>query len=156
MGDLPGPGGHGGPGLFSGDRAPRVLPLPHPEPPSGGLSGGAHSGDLLRGRNGQPEGSYLDDFCQRFWTGYLDDRLADLDSYNFFLRHEEDFVSSYASTDPSEDISESFAFFVLWDVPESEAVWAEKLRFFLDYPELTEFRRQVRENLGLEQPEQAA
>lgn len=87
------------------------------------------------------EGSYLDDFCQRFWTGYLDDRLADLDSYNFFLRHEEDFVSSYASTDPSEDISESFAFFVLWDVPESEAVWAEKLRFFLDYPELTEFRR---------------
>lgn len=45
------------------------------------------------------EGSYLDDFCQRFWTGYLDDRLADLDSYNFFLRHEEDFVSSYASTD---------------------------------------------------------
>ena len=102
------------------------------------------------------EGSYLDDFCQRFWTGYLDDRLADLDSYNFFLRHEEDFVSSYASTDPSEDISESFAFFVLWDVPESEAVWAEKLRFFLDYPELTEFRRQVRENLGLEQPEQAA
>ena len=50
----------------------------------------------------------------------------------------------------------SFAFFVLWDVPESEAVWAEKLRFFLDYPELTEFRRQVRENLGLEQPEQAA
>ena len=75
------------------------------------------------------EGSYLDDFCQRFWTGYLDDRLADLDSYNFFLRHEEDFVSSYASTDPSEDISESFAFFVLWDVPESEAVWAEKLRF---------------------------
>ena len=54
------------------------------------------------------------------------------------------------------DISESFAFFVLWDVPESEAVWAEKLRFFLDYPELTEFRRQVRENLGLEQPEQAA
>ena len=102
------------------------------------------------------EGSYLDDFCQQFWTGYLDDRLADLDSYNFFLRHEEDFVSSYASTDPSEDISESFAFFVLWDVPESEAVWAEKLRFFLDYPELTEFRRQVRENLGLEQPEQAA
>ena len=101
------------------------------------------------------EGSYLDDFCQQFWTGYLDDRLADLDSYNFFLRHEEDFVSSYASTDPSEDISESFAFFVLWDVPESEAVWAEKLRFSWTTG-LTEFRRQVRENLGLEQPEQAA
>ena len=101
-------------------------------------------------------GSYLDDFYHTFWTDYLHDRLANPDSYGFFLRHEEDFVSSYASTDPSEDISESFAFFVLWDVPESEAVWAEKLRFFLDYPELTEFRRQVRENLGLEQPEQAA
>ncbi len=33
------PADMGGPGLFSGDRAPRVLPLPHPEPPSGGLSG---------------------------------------------------------------------------------------------------------------------
>ena len=101
-------------------------------------------------------GSYLDDFYHAFWTDYLHDRLANPDSYGFYLRHQADFVTDYASTDPSEDISESFAFFVLWDVPESEAVWAEKLRFFLDYPELTEFRRQVRENLGLEQPEQAA
>ena len=75
------------------------------------------------------EGSYLDDFCQQFWTGYLDDRLADLDSYNFFLRHEEDFVSSYASTDPSEDIAESFTYFVLWDAPEGDAVREEKLSF---------------------------
>lgn len=32
------------------------------------------------------EGSYLDDFYQRFWADYLDDRLSDMDTYNFFLR----------------------------------------------------------------------
>ena len=48
-------------------------------------------------------GSYLDDFYQEFWTDLLDDRLANPNSYGFFLRHEEDFVTAYASTDPSED-----------------------------------------------------
>lgn len=96
------------------------------------------------------EGSYLDDFYQAFWTGYLDDRLANMDSYNFFLRHEDDFVNDYASTDPSEDISESFCYFVLWDRQGGEAVWERKLDFFYGYPELVEFRREVRCNLGLE------
>jgi len=47
------------------------------------------------------DGSYLDDFYQRFWADYLDDRLADMDTYNFFLRHEDDFVTDYASSSPS-------------------------------------------------------
>ena len=101
-------------------------------------------------------GSYLDDFYQRFWTDYLDDRLANLDSYNFFLRHEDDFVSAYASTDPSEDISESFSFFVLWNRGDGDSVWSQKVNFFYDYPELVEFRARVRENLGIEDGEQAA
>lgn len=100
--------------------------------------------------------SYLNDFYHRFWTDYLDDRLANMDSYNFFLRHEDDFVSAYASTDPSEDISESFSFFVLWGRGDGESVWSQKVNFFYDYPELVEFRAQVRENLGLDSPAQAA
>lgn len=94
-------------------------------------------------------GSYLDDFYQAFWTGYLDDLLACSDSWNFFLRHEDDFVTSYAATDPSEDIAESFTYFVVWEAPEGDAVWEQKLNFFYRYPELAEFRIQVRECLGL-------
>lgn len=87
-------------------------------------------------------GSYLDDFYHAFWTDYLHDRLANPDSYGFYLRHQADFVTDYASTDPSEDIAESFTYFVLWDAPEGDAVWEEKLNFFYRYPELVEFRTQ--------------
>lgn len=96
-------------------------------------------------------GSYIDDFYQEFWTDYIDDCLACEDTYNFFLRHYDDFVDPYASTDPSEDICESFTFFVLrpGDPRADEDVWSRKLDFFYDYPELVEFRKAVRENLGL-------
>ena len=96
------------------------------------------------------EGSYLDDFCQRFWAGYLDDRLADMDTYNFFLRHEDDFVTDYASSSPSEDIAESFTYFVLQDEPQpGDAVWEQKLNFFFDYPEMVSLRQEIRACLGL-------
>ena len=77
-------------------------------------------------------GSYLDDFYQTFWTGLLEDRLANVDSGGFYLRHPEDFVTEYAATDPAEDIAESLAWFVLDDLPpeEEQAVWAQKQRFF--------------------------
>ncbi|WP_294546994.1 hypothetical protein [uncultured Pseudoflavonifractor sp.] len=96
------------------------------------------------------EGSYLDDFYQRFWTGYLDDRLSDMDTYNFFLRHEDDFVTDYASSSPSEDIAESFTYFVLQDKPrEGDAVWEQKLNFFFAYPEMVSLRSDIRTCLGL-------
>lgn len=91
--------------------------------------------------------SYLNDFYQRFWSGYLDDCLAGDDTYNFFLRHYDDFVSDYASTDPSEDICESFTYFVLYEKEEAWDVWEEKLNFFYDYPELVAFRDEVRTRL---------
>ncbi len=92
-------------------------------------------------------GSYLDNFYQRFWADYLDDRLANRDSCNFFFRHEEDFVTLYASTDPSEDIAESFTYFILYEAQEGEAVWEQKINFFYDYPELVQFREGVRGQL---------
>lgn len=96
------------------------------------------------------DGSYLDDFYQRFWADYLDDRLADMDTYNFFLRHEDDFVTDYASSSPSEDIAESFTYFVLQDGPRpGDAVWEQKLNFFFDYPEMTALRQEIRACLGL-------
>ena len=96
-------------------------------------------------------GSYLDDFYQSFWTGYLDDCLACDDTYNFFLRHYDDFTDAYASTDPSEDICESFTYFVLRprDPYAYQEIWSQKLDFFYAYPELVDFRTAVRGNLGL-------
>lgn len=101
-------------------------------------------------------GSYIDDFYQAFWTDYLDDCLScPTDTFNFFLRHYDDFIGPYASTDPSEDICESFTFFVLRprDPQADEEVWSQKLDFFYDYPHLVEFRQTVRDNLGLAEDE---
>ncbi len=97
------------------------------------------------------KGSYIDDFYQAYWPAYIDDCLSCADTYNFFLRHYDDFVTPYASTDPAEDIAESFTFFVLRprDPLADAEVWSRKLDFFYDYPELTAFRDQVRANLGL-------
>lgn len=102
-----------------------------------------YSEDWLAAR----EDSYLDNFYRTFWVDTLDDRLADMDSYNFYLRHQDDFVSAYASTDPSEDIAESFAYYLLWDTPTGDAVWEQKLRFFTAYPALVSFRQQVRQQM---------
>ena len=93
--------------------------------------------------------SYLNAFYQRFWKDYLDDRLADPESDNFYLRHEQDFITGYAATSPAEDIAESFSYFVLYDKPAGTAVWEQKHSFFYDYPELVAFRDQARARLGL-------
>jgi len=93
--------------------------------------------------------SYLNSFYQRFWKDYLDDRLADPESDNFYLRHEQDFITGYAATSPAEDIAESFSYFVLYDKPAGTAVWEQKQSFFYDYPELVAFRDQARARLGL-------
>lgn len=93
--------------------------------------------------------SYLNVFYQTFWTDYLDDRLADPETYGFYLRHSDDFLTSYAATSPSEDIAESFAYFVLYDQAKEEGLQAQKQNFFYAYPELVTFRDQARARMGL-------
>ena len=93
--------------------------------------------------------SYLNRFYQAFWTDYLEDRLAAPDSTGFYLRHADDFLTSYAATSPAEDIAESFAYFILRDKAEGEGIQAQKQNFFYAYPELTAFREQARQQLGL-------
>lgn len=95
-------------------------------------------------------GSYLDDFYQAFWSELLDDRLADLDSFNFYRRHEDEFLTEYASTDPSEDIAECFSHFVFYDPPEEDGVRREKYEFFFAYPEMIALRADIRARLGLD------
>lgn len=93
--------------------------------------------------------SYLNTFYRAFWTDYLDDRLADPETYGFYLRHADDFLTGYAATSPSEDIAESFAYFVLYDRAEGDGIQAQKQNFFYAYPELVAFRDQARTRMGL-------
>lgn len=102
--------------------------------------------------------SYLYAFQERFWAPYGDD-APDADNgdrdvaWDFYLEHEEDFVSDYAATNVVEDIAESFMTFVLEDEPTGDGVVAQKLQFFWDEPELVAIRERIRaefaDDLGL-------
>ena len=93
-------------------------------------------------------------FDQEFWSRYGSDAPdpgnADADlAYEFYLDHEEDFVSDYAATNVVEDFAESFMTFVLEPEPDDDTVIAQKLLFFWDRPEYVEIRDHVRAEFGL-------
>ncbi|MGB5823473.1 MAG: hypothetical protein WBH44_05330 [Proteocatella sp.] len=91
--------------------------------------------------------SYLNQFNQKFWGILSQESPFAEDLYLFYLRHKNDFVDEYAATSASEDICESFAFFVLRDKPLEDTLANKKLLFFYGYPELVEFRNQIRLNI---------
>lgn len=102
--------------------------------------------------------SELQRFQERFWAGYGDDapdaaNVDDTLAYDFYLAHEEDFVSDYAATNVVEDIAESFMTFVLEDEPTGDSVAAQKLDFFWQLPEYVAIRERIRaefaDDLGL-------
>lgn len=92
-------------------------------------------------------------FDQEFWAGFgssaPDPTNNDADvAYEFYLEHEEDFVSDYAATNVVEDFAESFMTFVLEEEPSADTVVAQKLLFFWDRPEYVEIRDHVRSEFG--------
>jgi hypothetical protein len=108
--------------------------------------------DLEEGCAG--DDSYLWSFQQQFWSDYTDapdDENTDGDvGYDFYLAHEDDFVDDYAATNVVEDIAESFMTFVLEEQPDGDAVIAQKLDFFWNYPELIAIRERIRDEFQVE------
>jgi hypothetical protein len=100
--------------------------------------------------------SYINSFYHRFWVDintewekidalqYADDLnpyYAGL--YNFYLTHQDQFVDDYSTTHPTEDIAESFAYFVFSPRPAGNSIKDQKISFFYEYPELIELRRNI-------------
>lgn len=97
--------------------------------------------------------SAIDEFDREFWSGFgpdaPDPTNADADvAYEFYLAHEEDFVSDYAATNVVEDFAESFMTFVLEGEPSGDSVVARKLLFFWDRPDYVDIRDHVRAEFG--------
>ncbi len=100
--------------------------------------------------------SVIGQFRESFWDGYGSDAPdgdnTDPDiAWDFYLAHEDDFVSDYAATNVSEDLAETFAVYVIEDVPDGDSVVAQKLQFLDSFPELAAIRERIRANLGSEQ-----
>jgi hypothetical protein len=107
--------------------------------------------------------SYINQFFTRFWP-YIYEEWAEIDGEededtrgpmldDFYKVHQDQFVSEYASTSPTEDIAESWAFFVLSPKPELNSIANEKILFFYEYPELVALRQEILVRLCAEFPQ---
>ena len=107
--------------------------------------------------------SYINEFYDRFWTDLNADwQQIDLEKNedvrytmleDFYRTYEDQFLSKYAATSPSEDIAESWAFFVLSPKPELTSIANEKILFFYEYPELVELRTQILKQICVKFPQ---
>ena len=60
----------------------------------------------------------------------------------FYEKYQSRFVNQYASTDPVEDIAESWTAFVSRPTPSGNSVAEQKIKFFSQFPESIELRYQ--------------
>jgi len=100
--------------------------------------------------------AYIQSFYDRFWVDIIEewkkiDALqydADLDPYyeglfNFYLAHQDQFLDDYSTTHVTEDIAESFAYFVFGPKPGGTSIKGQKVLFFYAYPELIKLRQSI-------------
>lgn len=107
------------------------------------------------------EDSYLNKFFNKFWSKHKEalEEIENAKAENkenagelaatFYDKNKEEFVTEYASTNPVEDLAESFAEFVYKDKPSGDSIVDQKLKFFYNYHELVKLRGELRSRLGL-------
>ncbi len=103
--------------------------------------------------------AYLNIWYKQFWAGELEDAhhrmvasvekgFRDNAQERFYKTYSDSFVSEYASFNVSEDFAETFADYILEDIPaDGELVYQQKLRFFGQFPEFVAMRKYIRSKL---------
>lgn len=104
-----------------------------------------HTGEGCSNNN-----SYINGFYQQFWTDIYDENqtITNDNGYRaFYQKYKNRFVSEYAATNPGEDIAESFAVFVVTNLPSANGVADQKLKYFSELEALMTMRQRIRENI---------
>jgi hypothetical protein len=95
--------------------------------------------------------SYIQKFVEAFWPQQMiaeaDAQDQDADVPVVYTRYPGRFVTTYAATNPGEDIAESFTAFVLTS-EHGTGVAAQKAAFFAAYPELNAIKADVNATAG--------
>ena len=87
-----------------------------------------------------PKGSLYNEFTRKFWTKA--DLQAERDS-DFYESNKSRFVTEYAITNPHEDMSESFSYWVIAE-GKGKTMADAKQRFFGRYPKLVALKDHIR------------
>ncbi|MDP1604466.1 MAG: hypothetical protein Q8M03_14515, partial [Legionella sp.] len=113
--------------------------------------------DYFPGEGCASPDSYINNFYYQFWDDIHEEwneinLEADEDAYyelldEFYYKYEDHFVTSYAATNPEEDIAEAFTFFVFSPKPAGDTIAEEKILFFHQYPELVALRATILNNM---------
>ncbi len=116
---------------------------------------GNNCGTFHTGEGCSNSGSYINQFFSRFWGDIYQENQQigqdDLEGYAAFYRKYRDrFVSEYAATNPGEDIAESFATYVVGDVPTGNSVASQKIRFFDSFQELVALKQKIKANINFD------
>lgn len=104
-----------------------------------------HTGEGCSNNN-----SYINAFFQQFWTDIYDENQAITsdDGYlAFYQKYKNRFVSEYAATNPGEDIAESFAVYVVNNLPSGNSIADQKLKQLNEQEALVTMRQRIRENI---------
>jgi hypothetical protein len=100
--------------------------------------------------------SYLAEFVKEFWDDKDFDHAEEYEDESdedeqqeliedFFQENNDEYVTEYATTQPAEDIAESFVAYISEELPEDDQDERdEKILFFDNFPELREIRERIR------------
>jgi len=99
----------------------------------------------------QTADSYINHFYLEFWQDIYPEwekirdssKDYDQDIKLFYDTHKSMFINEYASTNPLEDIAESWTAFILAPTPSNNSITDQKINFFYQFPELVELRFQI-------------
>jgi len=113
--------------------------------------------DYFPGEGCSRPGSYINAFFAQFWADIHEewqslnlienDRIYYEALDKFYDDHRDSFLTSYAVTNPEEDIAESFTFYILSPHPTGESIAEKKILFFYEYPELVGLREQIMDGI---------
>ena len=97
--------------------------------------------------------SYINTFFHRFWPAIYnewhaidaetDQDVLDQKLHHFYQKYNDRFVSEYAASSPSEDLAESFMYFIFVPKPSGATISEQKILFFYDYPEIVTLRERI-------------
>lgn len=89
--------------------------------------------------------SYINEFVKTFWTKAEIEESKDEDMRLF---REDKFLTEYASTNPVEDMAESFSYFVIDSRSEGADMKDKKSAFFYQFPEIIALREVFRNGIS--------
>lgn len=93
------------------------------------------------------EDSYMQKFYKNYWTDLkMDAATIEYNPY-FYQRHTNEFITSYAASDPAEDFAETFSAYVFQDPSGLPPRVQEKMDFFNQFPELVQLKKDINKSV---------